>query len=280
MKKLLIIIAPCILLLAAMPTYTDYSPQASSYLAMLGESIAMEFELIKGYSRDAKYGWNLDIDSGVAETIWPQGGLFQETSGAEPVVLTSDDADDTAAGTGAQTVRVYCIDEDWNEVLETVTMNGTTGATTTTSCRYVNRLAVLSSGSSNGNEGIITASQQTSGIDLITIPASIGISQSCVYVVPNNVEAIIPQVSFSVIRPSSSGRARVIFEGYIKSGNTGSEYRPFRKAIDTDSDSNITITEPYTNIRNPRSIVWWNATTDLNNTEVTCRMIVVERQLE
>lgn len=280
MKKLMIILAPCILLLAAAPRFGDLSINESSYLTVLGDSVAMEFEMIPGYTRDAKYGWNLDIDSGVAETIWPQGGVFQETSGAEPVVLTSTDADDTAAGAGARTVRVYCIDEDWNEILETVTMNGTTGATTTTPCRYVNRLSVLSSGASNGNEGVITASQQTSGIDLITIPANIGISQSCVYVVPNDTEAIIPKVSFSVIRPSGAGRAKVVFEGYIKSGNTGSEYRPFRKAIDTDSNSHITIPEPYTNIRNPRSIVWWNATTDLSNTEVTCRMIVVEKKIQ
>lgn len=237
---------------------------------------AIELGLVKGVERDSKYGWNLDIDSSVAETIWPQGGSFIATTAAEPILVVSSSANDTAAGTGARTVRLYCITDDFSEVLETVTLNGTTPVASSNSCRYLNRLVILSSGSGNTNEGEITTSQQTSGITLLTIPATIGISQGCFYVVPKGKTALIKRVSFSVVKVSGGGSPLVIFEGYIKSGLTGSMYKPFRKSIDSSTESVLVAEDPYTNNRGEGSIVWWNATSDTANTQVTCRMIILE----
>lgn len=102
---------------------------------------------------------------------WPAAAL-----GA---VLISTDVDDDGdpADTGARTVIVRGLDENWDLASETVTMNGTTAtAATTVTFIRINELEVITAGTSLTNEGIITAS--ISGTNIVRIYADHSTSES------------------------------------------------------------------------------------------------------
>ena len=87
---------------------------------------------------------------------------------AAGVILVSDNAADNAAGTGARTVTVYGLDNNWDEVSEVVPMDGITPTTITTQIfRRINELEVTTAGSGFVAAGEIIAS--ISGTDIIAI---------------------------------------------------------------------------------------------------------------
>ena len=89
---------------------------------------------IRGVTSFRKFGRNNDIDtSTVPEEIWNGGGLRYYPSTAAALNVVSTNANDTAAGTGARTVRVTGLDANWNEISEIVTLNGLTPVQTVNS---------------------------------------------------------------------------------------------------------------------------------------------------
>jgi len=78
-----------------------------------------------------KYGYNPNIIN-VDETIWDGGGIYAYPAAAAIMYVSSSSANDTSAGTGARTVLVSGLDANYNEVEETVTLNGQTQVATTT----------------------------------------------------------------------------------------------------------------------------------------------------
>ena len=123
---------------------------------------------VPGYSSFSVFGYNPDVDQ-TEETIWPDGGQVPHptTDSQLTIVSTSTDDDGSPAGTGARTVYIEGLDENYEIVSETVTMNGTTGVTTTNSYMYVNQFYVATAGSGGANAGEITAKVSTTLYDLI-----------------------------------------------------------------------------------------------------------------
>ncbi len=100
------------------------------------------------------FGYNPDVDQ-TEETVWPGGGIYVHPSTATIMQVSSSDADDRAAGTGARTIVIQGLDANYNEISETVTLNGQTQVPTTKSYLRINYAYVASAGSSNGAEGDI-----------------------------------------------------------------------------------------------------------------------------
>tara|TARA_R110002020_G_scaffold207256_3_gene412690 strand:+ start:29276 stop:30052 length:777 start_codon:yes stop_codon:yes gene_type:complete len=100
---------------------------------------------------------NPNVGSSI-EDIWGVGGVQVTPATAGVASVVSDDAADTAAGTGARTACVGGLDWSYKEVSEDVTLNGTTPVVTTQEFLRVNSLEVLTSGSGEVNAGDITAS--------------------------------------------------------------------------------------------------------------------------
>lgn len=113
------------------------------------------------YSTNNKFGYNNAVGTS-QEEIWNSGGVESYLSSAERMNIASTDADDASGDTGANTLTIYGLDNDWIEVNETITMNGTTNVLTTNSYIRVLRMIVNTAGSSGHNEGVITATAQTS----------------------------------------------------------------------------------------------------------------------
>jgi hypothetical protein len=106
------------------------------------------------------FGYNADIDQ-TEESVWPDGGVVPHPTTASVLQISSSSAADTAAGTGARTVYIGGVDGNFNEVSETVTLNGQTAVNTVNSYRYVNYFYVATVGTGTQNAGNINAGTGT-----------------------------------------------------------------------------------------------------------------------
>ena len=111
-------------------------------------------DLSPSYKQVYKFGQNASVGNSI-ETIWLEGGLYVYPPSATTMTVSSSDANDTSAGTGARTVLISGLDGSYNEISETITMNGQTPVTTSNSYLRVNRALVLTAGSGGANAGII-----------------------------------------------------------------------------------------------------------------------------
>ena len=107
-----------------------------------------------------KFGFNADVDNSL-ETVWAQGGLYSYLSSASVLKISSSSTADTSAGTGARTVQLYGLDADYNEISETVTLNGQTAVNTTNSFLRINRMIVRTAGTGGQNAGVVYAGTGT-----------------------------------------------------------------------------------------------------------------------
>lgn len=95
--------------------------------------------------------------SSTLQDIWDPGGTLVYPTAGETWEVVSSDAADTSAGTGARTVLIQYLDDNYISQEEIVTMNGTTPvATSATDAFRFRRALVLTGGSSDTNEGNIT----------------------------------------------------------------------------------------------------------------------------
>lgn len=70
---------------------------------------------IEGYTHLRKFGRNTEIDTATdPEDVWGGGGLYTgfPTGAADTVDIVSASADDTAAGSGTQTLLIKGLDEN------------------------------------------------------------------------------------------------------------------------------------------------------------------------
>jgi len=81
--------------------------------------------------------------------------MYWPTS-AEQLKVSSSSTSDTSAGTGARTLLIQGLDASFAEISETVTLNGTTAVTTTTSFYRVQTTRVMTAGTVGYNVGNIS----------------------------------------------------------------------------------------------------------------------------
>jgi len=135
-----------------------------SSISRIGTSEPFELQVARGqisyHEFVYKFGNNAQVADSV-ETVWQQGGLYSYLSAATVLKVSSSSTNDTSAGTGARTVELFGLDGDYNEISETVTLNGQTAVNTTLSYLRINRMIVRSAGSGGANAGIIYAGTGT-----------------------------------------------------------------------------------------------------------------------
>ena len=84
------------------------------------------------------------------QDVWTLPGNFQWPQTAEIISFVSDDANDTLLGTGARTVLVEGLLDDFSEAREFVELNGLTPVNTVNAYRRVNRCIVGATGNYYG----------------------------------------------------------------------------------------------------------------------------------
>lgn len=116
-----------------------------------------------------KFGNNTTVGDSL-ETVWAEGGLYSYLTAATVLKVSSSSTTDTSAGTGARTVELSGLDTDYNEINETITLNGQTAVNTTKEYLRINRMIVRSAGSGGANAGVIYAG---TGTVTLGVPANI-----------------------------------------------------------------------------------------------------------
>lgn len=163
--------------------FNDYNPQIAR-------------GLVSGITEVNKFGRNPLVGTGTYEDVWFGGGTYSGwlTAASAVRVASGGNANDTAAGTGARTVTVSGLDQNWNEATETITLAGASAssATTTTFVR-VNRAFAATSGTSGAaNTGDITI-ETTGAVTLAVLEAGLGQTQLACYTVPDGKTAYITE---------------------------------------------------------------------------------------
>lgn len=124
---------------------------------------------IMGHRAVTIFGYNGDVDTS-EETIWTGGGILARPATAGALKVSSSSTNDAAAGTGARTIVLNGLDGNYNEISETVTLNGQTAVNTTKSFFRVQNLYVATTGS-----GLTAAGTIYVGTGTVTsgVPATI-----------------------------------------------------------------------------------------------------------
>lgn len=165
-------------------------------IPILSEETDLALGLVSTRRIVNKFGRNVDVDTATSpEDIWDGGGLytgFPESGAAETLSVFSSSASDSSAGTGARTLRIQGLDSSYNEIAETVTLNGTTPVSTISTFWRVHTSHVLTSGSAVFNVGEITIRHSTTTANkFLVITANRNQSASSGYTIPAGYTGVI-----------------------------------------------------------------------------------------
>jgi len=158
-----------------------------------------------------KFGYNPDI-ADANETVWSQGGLYVYPASASTMYISSSSTADTSAGTGARTATVSGLDANFDQISETVSLNGQTGVQLNGALNWyrVNRIVVNTAGSGGANAGVLyvgTEATPSGGVPTNKYATvAIGDNQTlmCLWTVPRGYTAYLHQKDVSA--SSSAGK--------------------------------------------------------------------------
>ena len=189
-----------------------------SSISRVGTSEPFELQVSRGqiafHEVVHKFGFNSSVDTNLA-TVWVQGGLYSYLSSASTLYISSSSTDDTGAGTGARTVTVSGLDNNYDQKVETVTLNGQSGVELNGSTWFrVNRIVVNTAGSGGANAGVLyvgTEASPTSGVPTnkyATVLAGDNQTLMMIYTIPRGYTGFITQKDVSA--SSSAGKFAIL----------------------------------------------------------------------
>ena len=178
---------------------------------------------ITGVEHISKFGKNLDVDTGTTpEDMWTGAANPYVPPVAARIHLITGDGNDTSAGTGARTVKIYGLDSNWDKISETVTMNGATGVITTSSFLRIYRAHVVTAGSLETNSGLISAINLTDASVSAQIEAGDGQTFMAIMPIPANKRGYLYSYYITIGR-SSPTAVRANAGVHIKEGADASD---------------------------------------------------------
>lgn len=115
---------------------------------------------VDGHKTLFKFGINGDVGTSV-ETVWAQGGTYVYPASATVMKISSSSADDASGGTGARSIAIFGLDANYNEISESVLLDGQTAVNTGNSYLRISRMYVTTAGSGATAVGTIYAGTGT-----------------------------------------------------------------------------------------------------------------------
>jgi hypothetical protein len=135
--------------------------------------------LTPGYANVHKFG-AVETTAATYDTVWSKGGAYVFPSSASVVtVASSSGTDSDTANTGAETITIQGLDGSYNEVEETLSLNGSTDVTGNQQFLRVHRAFIASGVTNVGNIDIKHGSTV-----ICYISAGMGQTQVAYYTVP------------------------------------------------------------------------------------------------
>jgi len=168
------------------------------------QALSLSRGIVPGSTVVQIVGYNPDIDVGLTpEDIWEEGGNYPFQTTDRTLEVASNNADDSASGTGLRAVRVVGLNSAYDEITEDVVLSGTTPVTLVNQYFRINTLFGLNVGSHKVNIGKIVLRVAGGGAIQAIIGAGGGASQKAIYTVPANKTAFITHCEFQIIRPGN-----------------------------------------------------------------------------
>ena len=189
-----------------------------SSITRVGKTEPFELQVARGqityHQSIHKFGFYDSVTTSLT-TIWSQGGVYSYLSAASTLYISSSSTDDTGAGTGARTVTVSGLDNNFDQKVETVTLNGQLGVELNGSTWFrVNRIVVNTAGSGGANAGVLyvgTEATPSGGVPTnkyATVLAGDNQTLMCIYTVPRGYTAFLTQKDVSA--SSSAGKFAIL----------------------------------------------------------------------
>lgn len=224
---------------------------------------------IQGHVLWNKFGYNADVDVGT-EVVASWGGSFDPITTASVLSIVSTNAADDDGSTGCNSVVIYGLDANRDEVIEVVTLNGTTPVVTTSTWLGVNRVAMYLCGTGKVNAGDITVTETAGSSTMAQMPAEGGVSQQCIFYVPAGNQFIMEWLYANSLRQASQ-EPKVTIKVWVYSTVNNGKQEVFRASMDTSVATQIDINPQLPFPVSESSVVWMEATTDKANTEISGR---------
>lgn len=156
-------------------------------------------------------GHNPSLSNVIEEDITHDGGTRNYLESAERLNISSTSVNDSVGGTGLNAVIVRGLLGDYEEIDETVLLNGTNNVLTQNSFLRVNQMIGVDAGNLESNDGDISAFAQIAGTLQEEIAAGEGFSHSAFYTVPKGKKCLPIYFDFSIIRPTPASSAVIDF---------------------------------------------------------------------
>jgi len=196
---------------------------------------AIALGLFENTSRVTKAGLNSDVDTGsVPEDVNETGGLYLGfPSTGEPLRALSDNVNDTSAGTGARTISAQAMDENYNWIGITFTLNGKTPVAPdapydTTNFIRCHTASTLTAGSGGENAGTLTVRHATTTTNVfLTMPVGRNQTNNTAYTIPAGYNAVITNLRMAIAQGTTSASA----EGFFRVRTFGSVWRNRRPLL-------------------------------------------------
>ena len=179
---------------------------------------------IANHTRWDKMGYNDGLATS-EETMWTYSSQYVfPTAGSQVRIVSSDNTQDKAGGTGALTVRVGYLKSDFTEGSVTLTLNGTANVDSGVSHAdifRVNSFRVMTTGTNNAPVGNLTLTQVTGGLVVGYIRLGKTRARSAIYTVPLGKTLYITSIAFS-----AAGTKYVIFTNHANYDSVTSALLP------------------------------------------------------
>ena len=179
--------------------------------------------LVPGFATFRKFGMNDAVASGTEEMWSPGAARVLPTSAGALSVVSSSTADDSAAGgTGAWTIMVEGLDSNYEEIAETIVLDGQVAvASVGTDWFRVNRAYNTTAGTGEINAGNISVS--IGGALQAYIEALEGQTQQTHFTVPAGKTVVVSNFTMGVGR--MSGNVDLHVKSLIKLFGTDTAWR-------------------------------------------------------
>lgn len=230
-------------------------------------------------------GHNDDIDSADEEDLWEGGGHLTLLSGAQTMNIKSSNVADDDGVSGANTVLIQGLDNDYNEISETITMNGTTDVLTTNAYRRVRSLTVRTVGedlggdhedlSGKSNVGNITATSSVSAKLQCQIDIDNGVSNNIHYTVPAGNTSYILKVDLNSQKTTGGQSPIVHFLGHVRP-LSGAEIVVFDEHLDTAVQNFRVVEQPIMPKLAARTDIRIDGDTDQNDTIASAKFYIIQ----
>ena len=250
-------------------TAVDVSP--AEPLSTMEGQVLLARGAVSGYSVAHRAGRNPDIDTGTPEDVWDTGGIMTWPQTATVVSIVSTSTDDDGApttNTGAQTITIEGLDTNFLDLVETVTLNGTSTVTTSGSFIRINRVVVASVGTYHGsNLGVITGT--IGGSNMFTIPIGQGQTSMGRWTVAANKFMMIRNIAASV---DATKNANVSLKAYLNADDISQPFsgadRVLAEFTSLSGVENVVFDSPVGVL--PKADIWFHVpVVASNNTTVT-----------